>query len=54
MSDIWDCHLSMVHDSAQIVFERENKEQTAVQAAAECKINKKMSGLSTSCKTIIM
>jgi len=35
---------------------KKNKEQTAVHIAAECicKMNKKMSGLSTSCKTIII
>jgi len=37
-------------DSAQILFKQENEEQTAIHAAAECKMNKKMPGLSTSCK----
>ena len=46
--------LSMVHDSAQIVFKQENKEQSAIHVVAECKMNKKMPGLSTSCKTIII
>ena len=46
--------LSMVRDSALIVFKQENKEQTAVHVAAECKMNKKLPGLSTGCKTIII
>ena len=45
--------LSMVRDSAQILFKQENKEQSAIHVAAECKMNKKMPGLSTGCKTII-
>jgi len=53
MSDIWYYHLSMVRDSAQILFKQENKEQTAIHVAAKCKMNKKMPGLSTSCETII-
>ena len=46
--------LSMVRDSAQIVFKQENKEQTAIHVVAECKMNKKMPGLSTSYKPIII
>ena len=42
--------LSMVCDNAQILFNRENKEQTAIHAAAECKMNKKMPGLRGSVK----
>jgi len=46
----------MVRDSAQIVFKQENKEQSAIHVAAHasCKMNKKMPGLSTSCKPIII
>jgi len=44
----------MVCDSALILFKQENKERTAIQVAAECKMNKKMPGLSTGCKTIII
>jgi len=40
----------MVRDSAQILFKQENKEQSAIQVAAECNMNKKMPGLSTGCK----
>ena len=44
MSDIWDCHLSMVHDSA-LYSNKKNKEQRAIHIAAECEMNKKMPGL---------
>jgi len=47
--------LSMVRDSAQIIFKQEKQgADSHIHVAAECKMNKKMPGLSTSCKTIII
>jgi len=48
------CHYLWCVIVHQFYSKQENKEQTATHVAAECKMNKKMPGLSTSCKTIII
>jgi len=48
------CHYLWCVIVHNLYSSKKNKEQTAVHIAAECKMNKKMPGLSTSSKTIII
>ena len=50
----WHLFVSISSGLTTDLINKKNKEQTAVHVAAECKMNKKMPGLSTGCKTIII